>query len=219
MGKSVILVFFILAIFSGFCFYKENEKMNKEYIISLNNYLKDNGVKNLVYNKGSNQINVYKNSINIKESYSMYHITEIQFNLEKEEKNFNIDEFIKFDKNKRIIDNFLFGYYLKKDVANIKILLNKIEGIEIDNQNLIEKYYKEFYPYNVKICDFSYEIREDNKFKDCDYENNVSLEINSKNKKYKILIDNYSNWDLIYSNYFKFSEKGIIEKIKNMDKK
>jgi len=219
MGKSVILVFFILIIFSGFYFYKENEQMNKEYIISLNKYLKDNGVKNLVYNKSSNQINVYKNSINIKESYSMYHITEIQFNLEKEEKNFNIDNFIKFDKNKRIIDNFLFGYYLKKDVANIKILLNKIEGLEIDNQNLIEKYYKEFYPYNVKMCDFSYEIREDNKFKDCDYENNVSLEINSKSKKYRILIDNYSNWDLIYSNYFKFSEKGIIEKIKNMDKK
>ncbi len=219
MGKSVILVFFILTIFSGFYFYKENEKMNKEYIISLNKYLKDNGVKNLVYNKSSNQINVYKNSINIKESYSSYNITEIQFNLEKEEKNFNVDEFIKFDKNKRIIDNFLFGYYLKKDVANIKILLNKIEGLEIDNQNLIEKYYKEFYPYNVKICDFSYEIREDNKFKDCDYENNVSLEINSKNKKYKILIDNYSNWDLIYSNYFKFNEKGIIEKIRNMDKK
>lgn len=219
MGKNVILVFFILIIFSGFYFYKENEQMNKEYIISLNKYLKDNGVKNLVYNKSSNQINVYKNSINIKESYSMYHITEIQFNLEKEEKNFNIDNFIKFDKNKRIIDNFLFGYYLKKDVANIKILLNKIEGLEIDNQNLIEKYYKEFYPYNVKMCDFSYEIREDNKFKDCDYENNVSLEINSKSKKYRILIDNYSNWDLIYSNYFKFSEKGIIEKIKNMDKK
>lgn len=219
MGKNIVLVFFILAIFSGFYIYKENEQMNKEYIISLNKYLKDNGVKNLVYNNNSNQINVYKNSINIKEKYSLDYITEIQFNYKNEENNLNIDYFIKFDNNKKIIDNFLFGYFLKKDVANIKILLNKIEGLEIDNQILIEKYYKEFYPYNVKICDFSYEIREDNNFKECDYENNVSLEINSKNKKYKILIDNYNNWDLIYSNYFRFSEKGIIEKIKDLNKK
>lgn len=202
-----ILILIILSISMYFKIYVD-ENSNK-YIKSFSSYLKKENVSLIEY-KNKN-IKIEKENITIK-SYKDFNLIE----------KISFDNILVIEKNNDILNNIYdyitIGLLVKSNVSEIKTMLNKIQSVEIDNISKMDGYYKDYYPYYVRVCDFKIKVSI-NKFNyECDIEDNFNLTIDSNNKKYKLIIDNYTEWDKIVDNYMKINSVSIFNKIEDQKK-
>lgn len=199
----VFAVIFIYTIFLG-------SVASDNYFRSFTSYMKKDGVSELKYDNSTNILEIKRNGIKL--------ITKKEFKLISQIKQNDNDQyfflFLKDDFFNKNLNALTQGDILKKELSELKVLFNKMEDLEITNKIKLEEYYGKLYPYNVNTCDFNYEVSLFEKSLNCQVETNIMLHINSVNKTYELVIDNYSDWDLIFKNYIDFNSNKIFDKIK-----
>ena len=206
--KILNIVFLIITICMALTFLKFIGANNsEEYFKSFSTYIKKEGLNEIYYDKEHKSLEIKKNNIKVIVRKEFDLISQIYIK----------EDVLYFEKDNdliaRWINDFTYGSKLKEDLSAIKIIANQIEEVEINNKIQIESYFTKFYPYYVDFCDFTYNISLFNKDSKCPFENNVRLKINTVDKDYELVIDNYADWSLIFKNYINFSDKKVEEEV------
>lgn len=206
--KILNIVFVIITVCMALTFLKFiGASSSEEYFKSFSTYIEKEGINEIYYDKKNKSLEIKKKNIKV--------IVKKEFNLINQI--YIKKDVLYFEKDNDLltlwINDFTYGSKLKEDLSVIKVIANKIEEVEINNKAQIESYLTKFYPYYVEFCDFEYKISLFNKELKCPFENNVKLKINTVDKDYELVIDNYADWSLIFKNYINFSDEKVTEEI------
>jgi hypothetical protein len=206
--KILNIVFLVITICMAVIFLKFiGESSSEDYLKSFSSYIKKEKINEILYEKSTQYLTVKRESVTVKVRNQFDLIDQIYIK----------NDILYFEKNNDLmlswINDFTQGSKLKEELSKIKIIANKVEEVSINNKAKIESYYSKFYPYYVSFCDFSYNISLFDKGVKCPAGNNISLKINTLDKKYELGIDDYPDWSLIFTNYISFSDKKVEEEI------
>ncbi len=209
MESIGIPILFIMTLILGFSlvFYLGNDNQAKP----LENYIKDNRLS-VNFDEKTDKLEIVKNNIKWNQIKNFTYIKHIRT------ANDSVSVELSDNLFSKAYNYMMFGYPLKNEIAFIKVSINNIDNINVTTNQYLQKYYDEFYPYNVVLCGTNSNMFLKVKTTECEPNSRVIININTIARSHDTTIDYYPEWDGVAERFMIYNKVGIQNKLSEYSK-
>lgn len=202
-----IPILFIMTLILGFSlvFYLGNDNQTKP----LENYIKDN-LLTVNLDEKSHKLEIIKRNIKWTQIKDFSYIKSIRTANDSVSVELNDNLFNK------VYNYMMFGYPLKNEIAFIKVSINNIDNINLTTNDYLQKYYDQFYPYNVVLCGTNSNIYLKTKQNECEANTRVIININTTYRTHRTIIEYYPDWDGLAERFMTYNKVTIQNKLNEL---